>query len=130
MGLGLTKAEVEERFAASLRKDQARAKPGGLVTMSNQSVGLAMALAEKQGCTYDAVIEWANEHVPLDVRRGWGGAGPPQRRAAEPEQKWVAADEDEGIEVLVRLRADGTVTVATRRESWHSWGRPFKAEQR
>jgi len=63
MAKELTKAELTERFVASLRKDQARVKHGDLVTMSNQSVGLAMALAERRGCTYDEVIEWADENV-------------------------------------------------------------------
>jgi hypothetical protein len=63
MAKELTKEEVESRFVASLRKDQAREAWEDVVTMSNQSVGLAMALAEKRRCTYDEVIEWANENV-------------------------------------------------------------------
>jgi hypothetical protein len=62
-GRQLTKEDLLERLTVSLRKDQLDVKPDGSVPMSNQSVGLAMAFAERQGVTYDEVIEWCNENV-------------------------------------------------------------------
>ena len=62
----LTKVDVEERFVASLRKDHLHVRNDGSVPMSNQSVGLAIALAEKRRCTYEEVIEWADKNVLPD----------------------------------------------------------------